>query len=115
MTNKIRLYWPLINSLQTGLLLSTGIAGYLSSGQPFSISLLLGLSLLFWIPTYTLTYSMKFRNDHKNAGVPTFPETYGEPIMRLTAVIMPLLAFATVRVHSDKMNSCCSVMHRCIC
>src|SRR5215467_7818152 len=39
----IRLYWPLIKSLQTGLLLSTGIAGYLSSRPPFSISLLLGL------------------------------------------------------------------------
>lgn len=29
--SKIRLYWPLIKSLQTGLLLSTGIAGYLSA------------------------------------------------------------------------------------
>ncbi len=28
---KIRLYWPLIKSLQTGLLVSTGIAGYLSA------------------------------------------------------------------------------------
>ncbi len=43
MIKKIRLYWPLIKSLQTGLLLSTGIAGYLSSRPPFSISLLLGL------------------------------------------------------------------------
>src|SRR5919201_3336397 len=43
MINKIRLYWPLIKSLQTGLLLSTGIAGYLSSRPPFSISLLVGL------------------------------------------------------------------------
>ena len=40
----LRLYWPLIKSLQTGLLLSTGIAGYLSSRPPFSISLLLGLA-----------------------------------------------------------------------
>ena len=260
MTNKIRLYWPLIKSLQTGLLLSTGIAGYLSSRPPFSISLLLGLagslflaisgstimnmwydrdidakmkrthmrpaasgkldhqeifsvgmtisllgvgwafllspiyglvvfagwffdvivytvwlkrrtcwsilwggisgampilagralavgqielvgvllglSILFWIPTHTLTYSMKFRNDYKNAGVPTFPETYGEPITRLTiavssilaaiaigwasvliglsagllsliavlTAVMLLLAFATLRVHTDKMN-----------
>ena len=31
LTSKIRLYWPLIKSLQTGLLLSTGIAGYLSA------------------------------------------------------------------------------------
>ena len=259
-TTKIRLYWPLIKSLQTGLLLSTGIAGYLSARPPFDLSVLLGLtltlflaisgstvmnmwydrdidakmrrthkrpnaagtlhpgeifwvgmllsilgiggavmmdplyglvvfsgwffdvlvytvwlkrrtcwsilwggisgampilsgrvlavgaidqigillalSILFWIPTHTLTYSMKFRNDYKTAGVPTFPETYGEPFTRmmiaissilaaisigwasiliglsagllgviavLTAVMLTL-AFATLRVHTDKMN-----------
>ena len=259
-TGSLRLYWPLIKSLQTGLLLSTGIAGYLSSRPPFSISLLLGLaaslflaisgstimnmwydrdidakmkrthmrpaasgklehrkifavgmtvsalgigwafaiapfyglvvfagwffdvivytvwlkrrtcwsilwggisgampilsgrvlavgeielvgillalSILFWIPTHTLTYSMKFRNDYKNAGVPTFPETYGEPFTRMTiavssilaaiaigwasvliglsagllsliavlTAVMLILAFATLRIHTDKMN-----------
>ena len=260
MINRVRLYWPLIKSLQTGLLLSTGIAGYMSSRPPFNISLLLGLatslflaisgstimnmwydrdidarmkrthmrpaasgklnqmevfvvgmltsvlgigvallisplygsvvfagwffdvivytlwlkrrtcwsilwggisgampilsgrvlavgeielvgillglSILFWIPTHTLTYSMKFRNDYKNAGVPTFPETYGERFTRLTIAIssilaaiaigwasvlvglsagllsliavltavMLILAFATLRIHTDKMN-----------
>ncbi len=259
-TNKVRLYWPLIKSLQTGLLLSTGIAGYLSSRPPFELATLLGLavtlflaisgstimnmwydrdidskmrrthkrptvsgtldpqevfvvgmvisilgiggavmmdplyglvvfsgwffdvivytvwlkrrtcwsilwggisgampilsgrvlavgaidqigillalSILFWIPTHTLTYSMKFRNDYKNAGVPTFPERYGDRVTRmviaissvlaaiaigwasvliglsagllsliavLTAVML-ILAFATLRVHTDKMN-----------
>jgi protoheme IX farnesyltransferase len=260
MTNKIRLYWPLIKSLQTGLLLSTGIAGYLSSRPPFYLSHLLGLaislflaisgstimnmwydrdidakmkrthmrpaasgqldkrevflvgmsisllgiglavliapfyglvvlagwffdvivytvwlkrrtcwsilwggisgampilsgrvlavghidlvgvllalSILLWIPTHTLTYSMKFRQDYKNAGVPTFPETYGEPFTRLIiavssilaaiaigwasiliglsagllsliavlTAVMLILAFATLRIHTDKMN-----------
>ena len=260
MINKIRLYWPLIKSLQTGLLLSTGIAGYLSSRPPFNMGLLLGLaaslflaiggstimnmwydrdidarmkrthmrpaasgkldpkeifavgmttsllgigwafviaplyglvvfagwffdvivytlwlkrrtcwsilwggisgampilsgralavheidligillalSILFWIPTHTLTYSMKFRNEYKNAGVPTFPETYGEPFTRLIialssilaaiaigwasvliglsagllsliavlTAVMLILAFATLRIHTDRMN-----------
>ena len=259
-TGPLRLYWPLIKSLQTGLLLATGIAGYLSSRPPFSISLLLGLaislflaisgstilnmwydrdidaqmkrthmrpaasgkldqrevfavgmtisflgvgwafliaplyglvvfagwffdvivytvwlkrrtcwsilwggisgampilagrvlavgeielvgvllglSILFWIPTHTLTYSMKFRKDYKNAGVPTFPETYGERFTRMTiaassilaaaaigwasvligmsagllsliavlTAVMLILAFATLRIHTDKMN-----------
>jgi protoheme IX farnesyltransferase len=259
-SNKIRLYWPLIKSLQTGLLLSTGIAGYLSSRPPFSLSelfglitslflaisgstimnmwydrdidakmkrthrrptaagtldqreiflvgmtisilgiglavliqplyglvvfggwffdvivytvwlkrrtcwsilwggisgampilsgrvlavgnieligVLLALSILFWIPTHTLTYSMKFRNDYKAACVPTFPETYGERFTRMTiavssilaaitigwasvliglsagllsviavlTAVMLILAFATLRVHTDKMN-----------
>jgi heme o synthase len=100
------------------------------------VGVLLGLSILFWIPTHTLTYSMKFRNDYKNAGVPTFPETYGERFTRLTIAIssilaaiaigwasiliglsagllsviavltavMLVLAFATLRIHTDKMN-----------
>jgi protoheme IX farnesyltransferase len=260
LTNRVRLYWPLIKSLQTGLLLATGLAGYLSSRPPFSlpllgglvislllaisgstimnmwydrdidarmkrthtrpaasgkldpreiflvgmtisflgiviaflmsplyglvvfagwffdvivytvwlkrrtcwsilwggisgampilsgrvlavgeielIGILLGLSILFWIPTHTLTYSMKFRQDYKNAGVPTFPETYGERFTRLTiavssilaaisigwasvliglhagllsliavlTAVMLILAFATLRIHTDRMN-----------
>ncbi|HET9587439.1 MAG TPA: UbiA family prenyltransferase [Anaerolineales bacterium] len=259
-TRKIRLYWPLIKSLQTGLLLATGIAGYLSSRPPFDfltllglaaslflaisgstilnmwydrdidakmkrthmrpaaaglldhrevfavgmtisllgvgwafliaplyglvvfagwffdvvvytvwlkrrtcwsilwggisgampilsgrvlavgeielVGILLALSILFWIPTHTLTYSMKFRRDYKNAGVPTFPETYGDKFTRLTiavssilaavaigwasiliglsagllsliavlTAVMLILAFATLRIHTDKMN-----------
>jgi len=31
---KLRLYWPLIKSLQTGLLLATGLAGYMSASCP---------------------------------------------------------------------------------
>src|ERR1041384_5045144 len=260
MIKKVRLYWPLIKSLQTGLLLSTGIAGYLSSRPPFGlpsllglivslflaisgstimnmwydrdidarmkrthmrpaasgqldqkeifvvgmtisilgiglafmltslyglvvfggwffdvivytvwlkrrtcwsilwggisgampilsgrvlavghvelIGILLALSILFWIPTHTLTYSMKFRNDYKNAGVPTFPETYGDRFTRITiafssvlaaiaiswasiliglnagllsliavlTAVMLILAFATLRIHTDQMN-----------
>ena len=34
---KLRLYWPLIKSLQTGLLLSTGLAGYLSAHHDLSL------------------------------------------------------------------------------
>ena len=100
------------------------------------VGILLGLSILFWIPTHTLTYSMKFHKDYKNAGVPTFPETYGEGLTRLTIAIssilaavaigwasiliglsagllslivvltavMLILAFATLRIHTDQMN-----------
>jgi heme o synthase len=41
---KIRLYWALIKSLQTGLLLSTGLAGYLSAHTPADLNVLLGLA-----------------------------------------------------------------------
>lgn len=108
----------------------------LAVGQIDQVGVLLALSILFWIPTHTLTYSMKFRSDYKNAGVPTFPETYGERFTRLTiasssimaaiaigwasvliglgagllsliavlTAVMLILAFATLRVHTDRMN-----------
>jgi protoheme IX farnesyltransferase len=100
------------------------------------VGILLALSILFWIPTHTLTYSMKFRVDYKNAGIPTFPETYGERFTRATiafssilaavaivwasilvglsagllsliavlTAVMLILAFATLHIHTDKMN-----------
>ena len=108
----------------------------LAVGHIEQVGILLALSILFWIPTHTLTYSMKFRNDYQNAGVPTFPATYGDRFTRmviafssilaaisigwasvlirlgagllsliavLTAVML-ILAFATLRIHTDKMN-----------
>jgi protoheme IX farnesyltransferase len=41
---KLRLYWPLIKSLQTGLLVATGLAGYMSARCPvFNINTMAGL------------------------------------------------------------------------
>ncbi len=34
LTTKLRLYWPLTKPLQTGLLLATGLAGYMSARCP---------------------------------------------------------------------------------
>jgi protoheme IX farnesyltransferase len=41
---KIRLYWPLIKSMQTGLLLATGLAGYLSAHTRPDLNILLSLA-----------------------------------------------------------------------
>jgi len=42
---KLRLYFPLIKSLQTGLLLTTGLAGYMSAKCPVTHwTTLLGLA-----------------------------------------------------------------------
>ncbi|HEY5981998.1 MAG TPA: heme o synthase [Anaerolineales bacterium] len=47
---KLRLYWPLIKSLQTGLLLSTGLAGYMSARCPvFNIPTLLALMVTLFL------------------------------------------------------------------
>ena len=113
------------------------IAGrVLAVGSFDLIGIYLGLAILLWIPTHTLTYSIKFCDDYKNAGVPTFPETYGIKATRATVavsavlaalfigwasilinlnagllsgiavltVILLVLAFATLRIHTDRMN-----------
>jgi protoheme IX farnesyltransferase len=64
----------------------------LAVGQIDLVGILLALAILFWIPTHTLTFSIKFRNDYDNAGVPTFPSTYGETFTRATITISSVLA-----------------------
>ena len=64
----------------------------LATGQIDLVGVLLALSILFWIPTHTLTFSLKFRQDYSNAGVPTFPSTYGDVFTRAAIAISSVLA-----------------------
>lgn len=56
------------------------------------IGITLALGILFWIPTHTLTFSMKFAKDYADACVPTFPSTYGLGATRATIAISSVLA-----------------------
>jgi len=56
------------------------------------IGIMLALGVLFWIPTHTLTFSMKFAKDYAAACVPTFPSTYGLEATRATIAISSVLA-----------------------
>jgi protoheme IX farnesyltransferase len=58
----------------------------------------LALGVLFWIPTHTLTFSMKFEKDYSAACVPTFPSTYGLPFTRATIAVSSLLAALAMAV-----------------
>jgi len=64
----------------------------LAVGHIDLIGILLALSILFWIPTHTLTFSIKFHEDYANAGVPTFPSTYGYAFTRATITISSVIA-----------------------
>lgn len=56
------------------------------------VGLLLALSVLFWIPTHTLTFSIKYREDYARAGVPTFPSKHGDAYTRAVIAIASVLA-----------------------
>lgn len=60
------------------------------------IGVTLALGILFWIPTHTLTFSMKFAKDYADACVPTFPSTYGLTVTRITIAVSSVLAAASM-------------------
>jgi protoheme IX farnesyltransferase len=64
----------------------------LAVGSVDAIGVLLAASVLFWIPTHTLTFSLKFADDYCAAGVPTFPSTYSERFTRVMIAVSSVLA-----------------------
>ena len=73
------------------------LAGHaLAVGHIELVGLLMALAILFWIPTHTLTFSIKFLDDYNNAGVPTFPSTYGETFTRAMITISSVLAAVAI-------------------
>jgi protoheme IX farnesyltransferase len=56
----------------------------LGTGQIDVIGILLALAILFWIPTHMLTFGIKYAEQYHAAGVPVFPNKYGESITRIT-------------------------------
>lgn len=49
----------------------------LATGRLDGIGLWLALAVLLWIPTHIMTFSIKYAEDYRRAGVPVFPNTYG--------------------------------------
>jgi protoheme IX farnesyltransferase len=60
------------------------------------IGIALSLAVLFWIPTHILTFSIRFKDDYENAGVPTFPSAYGDKITRQIVSIASIAAALAV-------------------
>ena len=72
----------------------------LAVGRIDPIGILLASAILFWIPTHTLTFSLKFFDDYEAAGVPTFPSTYGAGFTRLTIASSSIIAALVMSVAS---------------
>jgi heme o synthase len=72
----------------------------LAVGRIDPIGILLALAILFWIPTHTLTFSLKFSEDYQTADVPTFPSTYGTGFTRLAIAASTALAALAMSIAS---------------
>jgi protoheme IX farnesyltransferase len=75
------------------------------TGEIDLVGILLALSVLLWIPTHILTFSIKYADQYRAAGVPVFPNTYGVWVTRVmlalstgAAVIAMLLAAWHIRI-----------------
>lgn len=64
----------------------------LAVGRIDLLGILLALAVLFWIPTHILTFSQKYAEDYRRAGVPVFPNTHGERLTRGIVAISTALA-----------------------
>lgn len=62
------------------------------------IGLLFSLSILLWIPTHILTFSIKHKHDYSQAGIPTFSSKYGVTKTRLIIAASSLLAALSIGV-----------------
>ena len=88
---KRRTCWSIVwGGISGGMPILAGRA--LGVGSVDWIGVMLSLSILFWIPTHILTFSMRYFDDYKAAGVPTFASTYGFEFTRTTISISSILA-----------------------
>jgi heme o synthase len=88
---KRRTPWSIVwGGLSGGMPILAGRA--LGLGSIDWIGIMLAMSILFWIPTHILTFSLKYRADYDAAGVPTFPSTFGVQYTRATIAISSLLS-----------------------
>jgi protoheme IX farnesyltransferase len=55
----------------------------LGTGSIDLVGILLAISVLFWIPTHIVTFSIKYAKDYLQAGIPVFPNRYGERVSLL--------------------------------
>ncbi len=60
------------------------------------VGILLCFSVLFWIPTHIMTFSMKYYADYQAAGIPTFPARYGFSATRSVIAFSSLIAAASI-------------------
>jgi heme o synthase len=62
------------------------------------VGLLLGLSVLFWIPTHIMTFNMRYYQDYQTARIPTFPSVYGLRVTRRIIAASCLLAAVSMGI-----------------
>ncbi len=94
---KRRTCWSIVwGGISGGMPILAGRA--MALGHLDLVGALLALAVLFWIPTHIMTHSMRFVEDYRGAGVPTFPSAYGFEATRAIIALSAILAAACIGV-----------------
>jgi protoheme IX farnesyltransferase len=75
------------------------------------IGLALALAVLFWIPTHILTFAMRYAEDYRQTGIPTFPQVYGHPTTRAMIALSSVLAALAMGVSAVAIGVTQGVLH----
>lgn len=68
----------------------------LALGHMDSLGWLLAFSILLWIPTHIMSFTIKYQEDYGRAGIPTFASSYGVQATRWIIAISTLLAVVSM-------------------
>ena len=94
---KRRTCWSIVwGGISGGMPILAGRA--LGIGQLDWVGVMLSLSVLFWIPTHIMTFSMKYFSDYQAARIPTFPSAYSFSTTRMVIALSSVLAALSIGI-----------------
>lgn len=83
----------------------------LGTGQIDLVGILFALAILLWIPTHILTFSIKYAEQYRAAGVPVFPNQYGESFTRVTIALSTACATVAMSLAAWQIGLPASYFH----
>lgn len=88
---KRRTPWSIVwGGIAGGMPILAGRA--LGTGRIDWVGLALSMAVLMWIPTHIMTFNLRYDEDYRRVGVPTFPMVYG---VRKTRMVIALSSLGT--------------------
>jgi len=83
----------------------------LGAGQIDLVGILFALAVLLWIPTHMLTFGIKYADQYRAAGVPVFPNRYGESITRVTIALSTACAAMAMLLAASQIGLSSGYFH----
>lgn len=56
------------------------------------VGITLSLAVLLWIPSHIMTFNIRYKEDYKKAGIPIFPNVYGDQFTNTLVVLSSVAA-----------------------